>query len=82
MVMERSFVGSIESYLRKAELQDRYAIMKQSRQFAVELDALLETLKGFCLDIASAMEFLESKKVGRCLGYGKLSNYKNFHGFS
>ena len=60
--MERSTGGSLESYLRK-ELRGKLSIMKQSRHFVPEVDELLKTLAQFCLDIASAMEFLEAKRV-------------------
>ena len=62
MVMERSTGGNLESYLRK-QLRNKLSIIKQSKRFAPEVDDLLKTLTQFCFDIASAMEFLEAKKV-------------------
>ena len=60
--MELSEHGSLESYLRNKLYLD-YSKMQQSEQFPSDLDKLLKSLLGFCLDVISAMAYLESKNV-------------------
>ena len=62
MVMEKSEGGSLRSHLVN-EMYEQINEMEQTEAGGEELDKLLQSLVRFCVDIASAMEYLEERKV-------------------
>ena len=57
--MEKSVGGCLAQHL-SGQLYENFSEMKEMETYGEELDELLQTLVHFCVDTASAMEYLEA----------------------
>ena len=73
MVMEKSVGGCLAKHL-SGKLYKEFSDMKEMETYGEELDRLLRTLVHFCVDIASAMEYLEARRVLKVCLYTILCN--------